>query len=1723
MRLSSSHDLINEMISKASDSDGDGTFRGGDPVDMQEKREEKRQEAEVDKSTPDGLPDWMEPSWVNTTDRKNPVVRKAKDPSEEGTFRGGDPEELQRKREEKRQDMINSGQAEENEQAAQDAQDSGEAQEEAQEQTEKDEEKEATKSIAVMSSQVSPVDTFGDYTPRDANGDPLALKYGYERTSDTKYKAPGPIRPGKNQRRPWSEVLGIKVPMTNPIQEIRRYLGAGDRAGMEKFTNILARSLDGATGILWCWRPDFEGGLLSKALGEAEAAGGAPAAQEAPAAAPKAPAAPVAAAAPQKPVAAPEKQGHQYVKRWWENGRWQYAYTGEMHPEGHHGIQHMGRLSGHTMDIHPETKAANVSSPEEAYHHSRAWHVAEGGSFPAQLFNKDTGKTEDKIIHMPGSARGAGRRGKGDQPGKQKEIAVDEKGVPKFTKGSVVVYGPGQTPGKTNVQQAYRPGSMADFERHLLQNQVNTEYDPHGQPWLHWRSPKTGTGKPLTQFDTTSKYGKALAEAYGEEPGEWSRGHAETPDNLRNFVAKHASTMRFLKDEEERGATPPAERQKLKHTAGWEPTSYVEHDADWRPRRGPEGKESRKPMKTTNALEHGEHGTWTWGEAPTAVRTTINSLGHEIRNVRMAPKLQFNSPELERKVKRDIQTENMGPLYNMAAYGVLRPRGLYSGHMDPQSHDLAKELASHAIGASVEHAINTYNPHRGRFQNHLLNTARGEMIRSLPQFLSAAQEQQMREYRDQPEIKRQGAKAAKPKGAMQVSAAEFADPETGEVMRSPKAGAVPYQEPEVSWTARPAPGGQARQGREPGGVGLKMGTGYQAGPEQMVARQQQLQQTQGYQGAAHELAGGGHMMEPEAVEAGTTEDPYAHLAPPEIQAQRRKEEEAYRQRMAAMSRPAAKEPEDEYAQRYADVAGEEYEPDYSQYEYTRKAFDDLLFEEALDVLAKAMAGEPMHSNTMKYLWREGEPGAHRHMWEDPQGNVVRGTNAPEGHPHHDPNAGPPQVHPHEPTPDVAPQFFDHRGRKLNRPAPEGAEVEDNNHYDPDIYHWAQRYQDPETGKTEHNYFHRDCVKDPRRKFNEDLKHVDAQLEKVRQWYASLFQSQDPGERALGLIMALVDQAKMVADGDESGLLSIKVKDVAPQGNTIQFTYKDKTGGPHQSVVTMDSESSAVLQELMQGKSPEDYLFQINGQRIPQSLLAQIMDQQFGLLLNQFRVYHGSELFSKVFQNLVAKKANLKPNNLPAITKQAMAQVAQMLGHRGGSFHRIAQELYVDPLLVEALYIAAIHHHNPDLNKSYGTKPGEINIPHDPGGRMGRAVVTDHSGTELKLHPKSEWHGDVVHPETGAVHGSYRWVDSKKTGRWLHVKPASENSAFEGSEHQLGKAQPFHQKIDDRESGASIGVVGKMVFQGLPISIENPAGSIRRWEDHATGETGETKMLYPYGFIRKTEGTDNGEVDVYVGPRRNSDKVFVIHQMKGPDFKQYDEDKCMLGFDSAKQAKKAYLKHYDNPNFFGSMTQMTMREFKSKVFGTHKHPYMITKDKIPGGLAEGRADKDFDFDSVMEGIKVEMEHTNDPSVAYEIAKDHLTEDPKYYQKLKKIEKSLAQGTYGPVVWHVTATHPDRLPDEQAFSEWIHSHPLHEHDQEWASFKQATGVSDPPLPPDGREYADGGKGDLDDGADGFELQDEPDTSPIEEDRPQQGQDSNVAKSLLDSMISRIQAVA
>jgi hypothetical protein len=60
------------------------------------------------------------------------------------------------------------------------------------------------------------------------------------------------------------------------------------------------------------------------------------------------------------------------------------------------------------------------------------------------------------------------------------------------------------------------------------------------------------------------------------------------------------------------------------------------------------------------------------------------------------------------------------------------------------------------------------------------------------------------------------------------------------------------------------------------------------------------------------------------------------------------------------------------------------------------------------------------------------------------------------------------------------------------------------------------------------------------------------------------------------------------------------------------------------------------------------------------------------------------------------------------------------------------------------------------------------------------------------------------------------------------------------------------------------------------------------------------------------------------------------------------------------------------------------------------------ERLTGGKADQQPDSDFDPEALAKGQRVEMEHTDDPVKAREIARDHLVEDQDYYTRLEAIE-------------------------------------------------------------------------------------------------------------------------
>lgn len=130
------------------------------------------------------------------------------------------------------------------------------------------------------------------------------------------------------------------------------------------------------------------------------------------------------------------------------------------------------------------------------------------------------------------------------------------------------------------------------------------------------------------------------------------------------------------------------------------------------------------------------------------------------------------------------------------------------------------------------------------------------------------------------------------------------------------------------------------------------------------------------------------------------------------------------------------------------------------------------------------------------------------------------------------------------------------------------------------------------------------------------------------------------------------------------------------------------------------------------------------------------------------------------------------------------------------------------------------------------------------------------------------------------------------------------------------------------------------WNGLKISIENKKGSVRRGVDK-DGHQWATKMHFDYGYIRGSEGTDGDHVDCYLGDNMDAKKVYIVHQ-NDPVTHKYDEDKCMLGFDTLEDAKKAYLMQYDRPGFLGKIDTMDFDEFKEFILLKRNHGKKIIK-------------------------------------------------------------------------------------------------------------------------------------------------------------------------------------
>ena len=189
-----------------------------------------------------------------------------------------------------------------------------------------------------------------------------------------------------------------------------------------------------------------------------------------------------------------------------------------------------------------------------------------------------------------------------------------------------------------------------------------------------------------------------------------------------------------------------------------------------------------------------------------------------------------------------------------------------------------------------------------------------------------------------------------------------------------------------------------------------------------------------------------------------------------------------------------------------------------------------------------------------------------------------------------------------------------------------------------------------------------------------------------------------------------------------------------------------------------------------------------------------------------------------------------------------------------------------------------------------------------------------------------------------------------------IKSATDNTGeFSADNNDIRFRTKYDVNTNPTEAQKKAGnyKMGHIRLDGYNITIENPKGSVRRGTD-SKGNAWENTLNNDYGYIRGTEGVDGDHIDVYLSDNPSEGNVFVIDQVN-PQTREFDEHKVMYGFNSAEEAREAYLANFSEGwNGLGTITEVSKDEFKKWIESSHRKtkPFSEYKSvKTMGGQSE----------------------------------------------------------------------------------------------------------------------------------------------------------------------------
>jgi hypothetical protein len=180
-------------------------------------------------------------------------------------------------------------------------------------------------------------------------------------------------------------------------------------------------------------------------------------------------------------------------------------------------------------------------------------------------------------------------------------------------------------------------------------------------------------------------------------------------------------------------------------------------------------------------------------------------------------------------------------------------------------------------------------------------------------------------------------------------------------------------------------------------------------------------------------------------------------------------------------------------------------------------------------------------------------------------------------------------------------------------------------------------------------------------------------------------------------------------------------------------------------------------------------------------------------------------------------------------------------------------------------------------------------------------------------------------------------------------------------------------IDKRAEKTAQSDIDKEFNRTVPYDTEFNADMDEKVEEPKTGDDNVTDTEF---MNKERQGLQGSEDDV--NPDTTNDVNPETEMGTENDVEAGDDDKPVHGLDP-------------NISQMGGMSHEPASDEIDQIAQDKEEAGEV----IPGGDGDEKSVKEFDPEQILMGMRVEMEHSDDPMYALEITIDHLTEDPEYY--------------------------------------------------------------------------------------------------------------------------------